>query len=74
MKKVIAIALMMMLVLGSAMAATFNDKKDINVVSREAGSGTRGAFIELFGIEVKAKTAPRKIPPPKKLSSPSRPT
>lgn len=26
---------------------------EINVVSREDGSGTRGAFIELFGIEVK---------------------
>lgn len=27
--------------------------KEINVVSREEGSGTRGAFIELFGIEEK---------------------
>ena len=26
-------------------------KKEITVVSREDGSGTRGAFIELFGIE-----------------------
>ena len=26
---------------------------EINVVSREEGSGTRGAFIELFGIEQK---------------------
>ena len=31
----------------------FNSKKDIVVVSREDGSGTRGAFIELFGIEQK---------------------
>lgn len=35
----------------SQAASTFNQKKEINVVSREDGSGTRGAFIELFGIE-----------------------
>lgn len=28
-------------------------RNDITVISREAGSGTRGAFIELFGVEVK---------------------
>lgn len=33
--------------------ANFNTKKEITVISREDGSGTRGAFIELFGIEVK---------------------
>lgn len=31
----------------------FDNKKGITVVSREDGSGTRGAFIELFGIEQK---------------------
>ena len=31
----------------------FNSKKSISVLSREDGSGTRGAFIELFGIEKK---------------------
>lgn len=31
----------------------FNSKKAISVLSREDGSGTRGAFIELFGIEKK---------------------
>lgn len=31
----------------------FNNKKVISVISREDGSGTRGAFIELFGIEKK---------------------
>ena len=31
----------------------FDTSKDITVVSREDGSGTRGAFIELFGIEQK---------------------
>ncbi len=31
----------------------FSTSKEINVVSREDGSGTRGAFIELMGIEEK---------------------
>ena len=31
----------------------FNKDKEINVVSREDGSGTRGAFVELIGIEEK---------------------
>lgn len=31
----------------------FDDKSQISVISREDGSGTRGAFIELFGIEEK---------------------
>ncbi|NLK45047.1 MAG: phosphate ABC transporter substrate-binding protein [Treponema sp.] len=34
-------------------APRFNLKKAISVISREEGSGTRGAFIELFGIEKK---------------------
>ncbi|MDU2183382.1 MAG: hypothetical protein E7E28_02240, partial [Negativicoccus succinicivorans] len=33
--------------------AAFDLAKDIHVISREDGSGTRGAFIELLGIEVK---------------------
>lgn len=37
----------------AAEAASFNTGMSISVVSREDGSGTRGAFIELFGIEVK---------------------
>lgn len=32
----------------------FDTSKDIVVVTREEGSGTRGAFIELFGIEEKS--------------------
>ena len=32
-------------------AGKWNKKSQINVVSREDGSGTRGAFIEIFGIE-----------------------
>lgn len=34
-------------------SSSFDTSKDISVVSREDGSGTRGAFIELLGIEVK---------------------
>lgn len=31
----------------------WDSSSDISIISREDGSGTRGAFIELFGIEVK---------------------
>ena len=34
-------------------AASAKMKGEINVISREDGSGTRGAFIELFGVEQK---------------------
>ena len=34
-------------------SADFDTSSDITIVSREDGSGTRGAFIELFGIEEK---------------------
>lgn len=34
-------------------AAKFDTAREINVLTREDGSGTRGAFIELFGIEQK---------------------
>jgi phosphate transport system substrate-binding protein len=37
--------------MGSKDSGGMND--DITVISRESGSGTRGAFIELFGVEVK---------------------
>ena len=48
MKKILAMILAMVLVVCSAALA-----EEINVISREDGSGTRGAFIELFGIEQK---------------------
>lgn len=51
MKKVMGILLTIALgmgIIGSAMAAG-----EITVVSREAGSGTRGAFVELTKVEVK---------------------
>ena len=39
---------------GAAAAGDFDTSKEISVNSREDGSGTRGAFIELFGVEEKA--------------------
>lgn len=50
MKPIKAIAVMMV-VFAAGCARKSSD--DICIISREAGSGTRGAFIELFGIEVK---------------------
>ena len=38
---------------GNSGNSGFDAAKEINVLSREDGSGTRGAFIELFGIEEK---------------------
>ena len=47
MKKIISTLLALTLLMTAALAAA----DEINVISREDGSGTRGAFIELFGIE-----------------------
>jgi len=52
MKKTMAMILAAALVL-SAFVGCANAADTIHVVSREDGSGTRGAFIELFGIEQK---------------------
>lgn len=52
MKKGLALAMALMMAavtLGGAMAA----EGAINVISREDGSGTRGAFVELLGVEKK---------------------
>lgn len=38
---------------GCAKKVEFDASRDITVISREDGSGTRGAFVELFGIEQK---------------------
>lgn len=39
---------------------TTDTNKPINVVSREDGSGTRGAFVELFGVEEKSADGKKK--------------
>jgi phosphate transport system substrate-binding protein len=41
-------------------APGFDLAREINVISREEGSGTRGAFIELFGIEQKGDDGTKK--------------
>lgn len=38
---------------GNSSEGGFDTSREISVISREDGSGTRGAFIELFGIEQK---------------------
>lgn len=40
---------------GSGSKSGFDSKREITVVSREAGSGTRGAFIELMKVEEKGQ-------------------
>lgn len=58
MRKLVAAALVGVMTMGLTVCGVsadgdFDSSEDINVVSREDGSGTRGAFIELFGVEVK---------------------
>jgi len=52
MKKLLAMTAALLLTLGLA-ACAGKASNDIVVVSREDGSGTRGAFIELFGVQQK---------------------
>lgn len=49
MKKMICVITVVAMMMSSAFALA----EEINVISREDGSGTRGAFVELFGIERK---------------------
>ncbi|MDR0396050.1 MAG: substrate-binding domain-containing protein [Oscillospiraceae bacterium] len=51
-RKIGLLAAALALAVSAACAASANDNP-IYVISREEGSGTRGAFIELFGVEVK---------------------
>lgn len=54
MKKIVSIVLLACVVLLSVAANGSKEAKDeITVISREEGSGTRGAFIELVGVEQK---------------------
>jgi phosphate transport system substrate-binding protein len=64
MKKMIVLSLLMAIALtgwaGPVGAAAFDPQKAISVVSREDGSGTRGAFIELVGLELRGPDGSRK--------------
>lgn len=59
MKKIISMVLSLVIAgtvlvgCGSSQKSTFDLNNEISVISREDGSGTRGAFIELVGIEEK---------------------
>lgn len=53
MKKVLALAAALMMLAGALTGCAGNTaSEDITVISREEGSGTRSAFIELTGVEV----------------------
>lgn len=53
MKRMFSLVLAVLCLVTAASALAFDDGKDITVISREDGSGTRGAFVELLGIESK---------------------
>ena len=54
MKKILTLALTLCTVSSLIIGCSSTQNNDkINLISREDGSGTRGAFIELFGIETK---------------------
>ena len=52
-RKLFAVLLVAVMALSAVALAEFDASKSISVVSREEGSGTRGAFIELTGIATK---------------------
>ncbi|MDR2530619.1 MAG: substrate-binding domain-containing protein [Oscillospiraceae bacterium] len=62
MKKLLCgvLALSLTIALGACGEKGFDPSSNITVISREDGSGTRGAFIELFGIEVKGDDGSKK--------------
>ncbi len=53
MKKIISLGLSLVLTMGLLTGCGGNSDETISVISREDGSGTRGAFVELFGVEQK---------------------
>ena len=55
MKKVTAMGMAVLMAASAGMTAIAAASGDITVVSREDGSGTRGAFIELMGVEEKTR-------------------
>ena len=61
MKKLLVLASVMMLsitlVLGACGSAEFNSAKNISVTTREDGSGTKSAFMEIVGLKGKADPA-----------------
>lgn len=52
-KKIVCASVILVAGLSAFAAPKFKSSKAISVMSREEGSGTRGAFVELFGVEQK---------------------
>ncbi|MDR0914626.1 MAG: extracellular solute-binding protein [Oscillospiraceae bacterium] len=59
-KKIGAIIVTALILMTTLLAGCAGTTDKIAVISREDGSGTRGAFIELFGIEVKGEDGTKK--------------
>ena len=62
MRKLVAAAFVGVMTMGLTVCGVsadgdFDSSEDITVVSREDGSGTRGAFIELFGVQRRTRMA-----------------
>ncbi len=51
--KIVTCAALTLSCMASVACAEFKADKSIDVISREEGSGTRGAFVELTGVELK---------------------
>ena len=51
--KIVTCAALALSCMASVACAEFKADKSIDVISREEGSGTRGAFVELTGVEQK---------------------
>lgn len=54
------VAAVLMLLCGCSQSAEFDKNKEISAVSREDGSGTRGAFVDLFEIVLNGEGGTRK--------------
>ena len=57
---IILSSMLMATLAGCGNSSGFNTGKSINATTREEGSGTRGAFIELFGLEEKQDDGTKK--------------
>jgi len=57
---ILLLGMLMTAFTGCGNSADFDAGKSINAITREEGSGTRGAFIELFGLEEKQADGTKK--------------
>ncbi|MDR0861749.1 MAG: substrate-binding domain-containing protein [Oscillospiraceae bacterium] len=59
MRRVFAFCFILLLVLSGCSGRGFDVSREIDVITREEGSGTRGAFVELFGLLQKGEDGTR---------------